>query len=70
MKKFLTMMLLLSSVFSMAVAQSAMMTKGQTDNLVQNDDCPAIDRDAIQVEIVTNTGYHFPNDSSLICPLP
>jgi len=73
MKKFFTMTLLLFTVISIAVAQPAMMTKGETNNLVQNDNCPSIlmmdDRDPIQVEIITNSGYHYPNDSSLICPL-
>jgi len=77
MKKFFTILLMLFAVISMAMAQPATMTKGQIDNSTQVDNnsiCQET-RDALDVLILTdpNCGhpeeYHFPNDSSLLCPL-
>jgi hypothetical protein len=79
MKKFFTILLMLFASISIAMAQPATMTKGQVDNLTQvdiNSVCRET-RDSLYVEILTSTygdgsfpaNYHFPNDSSLLCPI-
>ena len=77
MKKFFTILLMLFAVISMAMAQPATMTKGQIDNSTQvdNNSICRETRDCLYVEILTSeygdfpANYHFPNDSSLLCPL-
>ena len=79
MKKFFTILLMLFAVISMAMAQPATMTKGQVDNSTEIDKGSVCreTRDSLYVEILTSTygdgsfpaNYHFPNDSSLRCPI-
>lgn len=76
-KKCSTLFCVLFAVISMAMAQPATMTKGQIDNSTQvdNDSICQETRDILDVEILTSPNhefpayYHFPNDSSLLCPL-
>lgn len=76
-KKCSTLFCVLFAVISIAMAQPATMTKGQVDNSTQVDTdltCQGV-RDSLEVLILTNPNcdppeeYHFPNDSSLLCPL-
>ena len=68
---------MLFTVISIALAQPAKIDKGNVDNLTQVDTLSTCQetRDDLYVEILTRDGfdfpggYHFPNDSSLLCPL-
>ena len=68
---------MLFAVISIAMAQPATMTKGQVDNSTQVDTILVCQktRDILDVLILTDPNcdppisYHFPNDSSLLCPM-
>ena len=72
MKKFFTILLMLFIVTSIALAQPTKIDKGEVDNSTQVDTtstCQEL-RDDLYVEILTDgDNYHFPNDSSLLCPM-
>lgn len=74
MKKFFTILLMLSAVISIAMAQPATMTKGQVDNSTQVDidsNCPVWDN-RLNVNIITleGQGFHHPQhpETGTICP--
>jgi hypothetical protein len=77
MKKFFIILLMLFTVISIALAQPAMIDKGNVESLTQVDTLSTCQetRDDLYVEILTDPNctepgnYHFPNDSSLLCPL-
>ena len=67
---------LLFTVISITLAQPAMLNKGKVDNSTQIDtlsNCQGV-RDDLYVELLAvddpdvPIGYHYPNDSSLLCP--
>lgn len=77
MKKFFIILHLLFTVISITLAQPAKIDKGNVNNLTQVDTLSACQevRDDLHVEILATDdpynigGYHFPNDSSLLCPM-
>ena len=72
MKKFFTILLMLFTVTSMALAQHTKIDKGEVGSSTQVDTISTCQetRDDLYVEILTYyDNYHFPNDSSLLCPI-
>ena len=72
MKKFFTILLMLFTVTSIALAQPTKIDKGEINNSTQVDTISTCQesRDDLYVEILTKfDNYHYPNDSSLLCPI-